>query len=173
MQALLDARPGRSPWPGRRDYALVAGAIEAGLRLSEIVNPTVSAVTLALRPTFASLEKAANKVARSSPLRPPRSCANGWESAEAQGQEGLVPTRRGRPLLERSRCLWTSTPSRPLGNAVSDQQTRHAPRAPPYQLDALTSSGRRHPRDRPVPRPCLGHESTKSTEIYPGRRRRA
>ena len=85
---------------------------------------------------------------------------------ERQGQprEPLFPTRRGGPLTPKA-VAWLldkhiASATRTL--PVACRQARHPARAPSHQRDAAARRERRHLTIAL----WLGHESTKSTEIY-------
>lgn len=96
-QALIDA-PDRTRWEGRRDHAMLALAIQAGLRVSELIGLNCGDVALS---TGAHIRcEGKGRKQRSVPLTAPAHTVLSVWLAERTGhpQDPLFPTRTGRRL---------------------------------------------------------------------------
>ena len=82
IDALL-AAPDRASWLGRRDHAMLLVAIQTGVRVSELLNLTIGAVTLTTGPHLRVRGKGDKERSAYSPRRPSRSCAHGFVNAKA------------------------------------------------------------------------------------------
>jgi site-specific recombinase XerD len=96
-EALL-AAPDRSRWIGRRDYALLAVAIQTGLRVSELCGLRCQDVQLGAGANLHCHGKGRRE--RCTPLMPPTAKLLAAWMHERAGQPGdpLFPTRQGRAL---------------------------------------------------------------------------
>jgi integrase/recombinase XerD len=162
-EALL-AAPDRSTWLGRRDHAMLLVGIQTGVRVSELVNLTIDAVSLSTGAHLRVTGKATRNAARSSPARPSRSCANGSANVTASRRSRCSrPAAASRSPPERSSYGSTSTPRPPHAGA------------PTLNTKRVTSHVLRHTNamllraenvDIYTIALWLGHASIKSTEIY-------
>jgi integrase/recombinase XerD len=97
IDALL-ASPDRTTWIGRRDHALLAVAVQTGLRVSELIGLTCQDVSLR---TGAHLRcQGKGRKERHTPLTPATAAVLRVWLQERQGQatDALFPTSRGGPL---------------------------------------------------------------------------
>ena len=126
-EALL-AAPDRTRWVGRRDHALLALAIQTGLRVSELTGLTHSDVHLGSGPHVRCLGKGRKE--RCTPLTPQVTrVLRAWlhERGGAPG-DPLFPTSRGQPL-SRDAVEQLAHPARrprPRHCPVTAGQDRHA-----------------------------------------------
>lgn len=97
VRALL-AAPNPSRWEGRRDRALLALAVQTGLRVSEITGLTLSDVTLGAHPMLTCNGKGRKQ--RAVPISPPVAAiiANWVKERGGAPDDPLFPTRSGRHL---------------------------------------------------------------------------
>ena len=163
MQALLNA-PNCSTWIGRRDHAILAIALQTGLRASELIN---------LKCCDIVLEKGAHvrcegkgRKRRATPLRRETAIVMKNWLRERQGSDHapLFPTMRGdkmsRDALEHlvKRHIKTASKSCPslIGKRVSPHVLRHS-----TAMDLL-----HHGIDQAVIALWLGHESIETTQVY-------
>jgi integrase/recombinase XerD len=163
IDALLEA-PDRTTWLGRRDHAMILVAIQTGVRVSELVNLTISAVSLTTGAHLKVLGKGRKE--RSAILTTETvAVLREWlREREGHPHEPLFPTRRGGPLTPRAFALLldkhTATAARVCPSLTTKRVTPHVLRHTNAMLlraenvDILTIAL------------WLGHESTKSTEIY-------
>jgi integrase/recombinase XerD len=163
IDALLEA-PDRSTWLGRRDHAMILVAIQTGVRVSELVNLTISTVTLT---TGAHLKVSGKGRKERSAILTTETVAilREWLcEREGHPHEPTFPTRRGGPLTPRAFALLldkhTATAARACPSLMTKRVTPHVLRHTNAMLlraenvDILTIAL------------WLGHASTKSTEIY-------
>ena len=163
IDALLQA-PDRTTWLGRRDHAMILVAIQTGVRVSELVNLTISAVTLTTGAHLKLLGKGRKE--RSAILTAETvAVLREWlREREGHPHEPTFPTRRGGPLTPRAFALLldkhTATAARACPSLTTKRVTPHVLRHTNAMLlraenvDILTIAL------------WLGHASTKSTEIY-------
>jgi len=97
VEALL-AAPARTTWTGRRDYALLALAVQTGLRVSELIALRQADVHLGVGPHVSCLGK--GRKHRITPLTAPVvAVLRNWLAGRAGQDHGpLFPTRTGRTL---------------------------------------------------------------------------
>jgi site-specific recombinase XerD len=161
--ALLTA-PDTSRWIGRRDHALLAVAIQTGLRVSELTGLRCQDVSLGRGAHLSCTGKGRKQ--RCTPLtRQTGSILQAW-LRERRGQPGepLFVTSRGQPLSR---------------DAVALLITRHAATAsqscPSLQAKTITPHTLRHTAamrllhagvDTSVIALWLGHEKTDTVQIY-------
>jgi site-specific recombinase XerD len=69
IDALLDA-PDRTTWLGRRDHAMLLTAIQTGMRVSELVNLTITSLSLGTGAHLQVTGKRAKNAAPCSPAKP-------------------------------------------------------------------------------------------------------
>jgi len=158
------AAPNRASWLGRRDHAMLLVAIQTGVRVSELVNLTIGAVTIT---TGAHLRVQGKGGKERSAVLTAETVAvlRAW-LRERQGQphEPLFPTRRGGPMTSRAFEL-----------RLDQHVATAARRCPTLQTKRITPHTLRHSNamllraekvDLYTIALWLGHASTKSTEIY-------
>ena len=163
IDALLEA-PDRTTWLGRRDHAMILVAIQTGVRVSELVNLTIAAVTLTTGAHLKVLGKGRKE--RSAILTAETvAVLREWlREREGHPHEPTFPTRRGGSLTPRAFALLldkhTATAVRACPSLTTKRVTPHVLRHTNAMLlraenvDILTIAL------------WLGHASTKSTEIY-------
>jgi integrase/recombinase XerD len=163
IKALL-AAPDRSTWLGRRDHALLLTAIQTGLRVSELASITIGDVSLATGAHCRVLGKGRKE--RCAPLTTETVTVLRTWLTERQGQqhEPLFPTRRGGALSPKAiawlldKHVLTAAGHCPslTGKRVTPHVLRHtnAMLLRARDIDILTIAL------------WLGHESTRSTEVY-------
>jgi integrase/recombinase XerD len=163
IKALL-AAPDRTTWIGRRDHALLALAIQTGLRVSELTSLDRGDVTLGAGSCVRCLGK--GRKARQTPLtNSTQKVLRAW-LRERSG-------RPGDPLFA------TSTGARLTRDAIARRITKHATtaarRCPSLQTKQLTPHVLRHTSamqllhagvDTTLIALWLGHEDVRSTQIY-------
>ena len=163
ISALL-AAPGQATWTGRRDHALLAVAIQTGLRASELTSLTISDVHLGTGAHISCLGKGRRQ--RITPLTAGTvTILRAW-LAERGGQPGdpLFPTRQGTPLSR---------------DALERRVTRHAAVAaqacPAVAEKKISPHVMRHSAamrllnagvDTTVIALWLGHAGVATTQIY-------
>jgi integrase/recombinase XerD len=163
IRALLRA-PDRTTWLGRRDHALLLVAIQTGLRVSELVNLTVSAVTLSTGANVRVTGKGRKQRCAILTAETATVLREWLRERQGNAQEALFPTRRGGPLTPRAVALrldkHTAAAARDCPSLANKRVTPHTLRHTNAMLlraqdvDILTIAL------------WLGHESTRSTEIY-------
>ena len=152
-EALL-AAPDRSRWTGRRDHALLAVAIQTGLRVSELTALTRADVHLGSGAHVRCTGKGRKE--RCTPLTAQVVRAlRAWLGERGGGpQDPLFPTSRGQPL-SRDAVRAARHPARhdrASGMPRPRQQDRFAPCAAAYRSHAVAARRRRHHRDRALAR---------------------
>lgn len=176
IQALLEA-PDRTTWLGRRDHALLLVAIQTGLRVSELVNLTIAAVSLGTGANVRVTGKGRKE--RCAVLTAETAAVlRGWlrERGVRHTTRCSRPAEGGRSPPERSRCCSTSTPPplRPSARRLQPNASRRTcsgiPTPCSYGLRTLTSSpslfgsGTRAPsRPRSTSTPTTGSSSRRSS----------
>lgn len=163
IDALLNA-PDRSRWEGRRDHALLAVAVQTGLRVSELIGLNRGDVQLGPGASVRCHGKARKE--RATPLTTSTAAVLRVWLTERAGQpvDPLFPTRTGRRLsrdaVERRVTKHTATAAqrRPslLGKRLSPHVLRHT--AAMQLLHAGV--------DATVISLWLGHEDVRSTQVY-------
>jgi integrase/recombinase XerD len=163
VDALL-AAPDRSRWFGRRDHALMALAIQTGLRVSELTGLTCSDVHLGTGPHVRTVGKGRKQ--RATPLTTQLvQTLRGWlDEHDGAPDDPLFPTSRGRRLstdavaLIITRHVDTATPACPTltSKNVTPHVLRHtaAMRLLHAGVDTSTIAL------------WLGHEQLDTTQIY-------
>ncbi len=163
IDALL-AAPDRATWLGRRDHAMLLTAIQTGVRVSELVNLTIASLTLGTGAHLRVLGKGRKE--RSVVLtRETVTILDPWlRERKGEPHEPLFPTSRGGSLTPRAFAV------------LLDKLTARAAReCPSLQAKRVTPHTLRHTNamllraenvDIYTIALWLGHESTKSTEIY-------
>jgi integrase/recombinase XerD len=161
--ALL-AAPDRSRWVGRRDHALLAVAIQTGLRVSELTALTRADVHLGTGPHVRCTGKGRKE--RCTPLTTQVARAlRAWLDERGGGPgDSLFPTSRGQPLsrdaveLLVTRHTTTAQAACPTlaGKTVSPHVLRHT------AAMSLLHAG----NDITVIALWLGHEHSETAQIY-------
>ena len=163
IKALLRA-PDRTTWLGRRDHALLLVAIQTGLRVSELASLQIGDVSLNTGAHCRVIGK--GRKTRSAPLTAETVAVLRTWLAERQGDahEPLFPTRRGGPLTPKA-IAWLL--DKHTANAANDRPSLRDKRVTPHVL-RHTNAMLLRARDVDILTIALwlGHESTKSTEIY-------
>jgi site-specific recombinase XerD len=163
IKALL-AAPDRSRWLGRRDHALLLTAIQTGLRVSELCALRVCDVSLSTGAHCRVTGK--GRKARVAMLTSETVAALREWCKERNGHDNdpLFPTRRGGPLTPKA-IAWL----------LDKHIATAAARCPSLQNKRVTPHVLRHTNamllraeniDIHTIALWLGHESTKSTEVY-------
>ena len=161
--AMLSA-PDRSTWVGRRDHALLAVALQTGLRASELINRQRGDVALG---TGAHVRcEGKGRKQRATPLR--RETVQILEAwlTERPGDacSPLFPTTRGAKL---SRDALELIVRRHTQAAAESCPSLLAKRISPHVLRHSTAMELlRHGVDQAVIALWLGHESVETTQIY-------
>ena len=163
VDALL-AAPARSTWTGRRDHALLALAVQTGLRVSELIALRTADVHLGTGPHVSCLGKGRKR--RVTPLTAAVvATLRGW-LAERRGPETspVFPTRTGTPLsrdaLERRLRIYVATAGRTCPSLREKTITLHVLRHTAAMR--LLHAG----VDTAVIALWLGHEQVETTQIY-------
>jgi integrase/recombinase XerD len=163
IKALL-AAPDRGSWRGRRDHALLHTTIQTGVRVSELVALRVGDVSLGTGARLVVTGKGGKE--RCSALTGETvSVLREWMRERAgRSHDPLFPTRRGEMLSTRAVALMldkhVATAARCCPSLSRKRVTPHVLRHTnamllrAENLDTLTIARR------------LGHESTRSTEVY-------
>ena len=163
IAALLRA-PDCTTWLGRRDHALLLLAVQTGLRVSEIVSITISAVTLGTGANIRVIGKG-RKTRCAILTRETAAVRRGWlrERAGSAG-DPLFPTRTGTALTTRAVALLLD---KHIAVAARECRSLSSKRVTPHVLRHTNAMLlRAQDIDILTIALWLGHESTKSTEIY-------
>jgi site-specific recombinase XerD len=154
VDALLAACD-QAAWTGRRDHAMLALTIQAGLRISELAGLVCQDITLAAGANVHTIGKGRKE--RRTPLTPPtKATLNAWLRERAGAPEDpLFPDdHRQAPQPRRDR----TAPRPPRGRRrpdlpVNHHQAGHDAHAAAHRRDAPPARRQRHHRDRPLARP--------------------
>ncbi len=163
IDALLDA-PNRATWLGRRDHAMLLTAIETGVRVSELVNLTIANLLLGTGAHLRVLGKGRKE--RSAVLtRETVAVLDPWlRERKGELHEALFATRRGGPLTARA---FAALLDKHTATAAQACPSLHAKRVTPHTLRHTNAMLLRAENvDIYTIALWLGHQSTKSTEIY-------
>jgi integrase/recombinase XerD len=163
IDALLQA-PDRTTWLGRRDHAMLLTAIQTGVRVSELVNLTIANLSLGTGAHLRVLGKGRKE--RSAVLtRETVTVLEPWlRERKDEPHEPVFPTRRGGPLTPRAFAVLLDKHTTTAAQACSSLQTK---RVTPHTLRHTNAMLLRAEKvDIYTIALWLGHESTKSTEIY-------
>lgn len=163
VEALL-AAPDRSTWLGRRDHALLATAVQTGLRVSELCGLRCHDIVLGTGAHVRCLGK--GRKHRCTPLdRHTVAVLRVWLTELAHvGDQPLFPTRRGDPLQPDS-----------VGDLIDRHVTTARQHCPAWTINKVTPHTLRHTAamtllaagvDTNVIAMWLGHEHTQTTQIY-------
>jgi len=163
MQALLNA-PDCSTWIGRRDHAILAIALQTGLRASELVNLQCCDIVLETGAHVRCVGK--GRKHRATPLRRETVAAmkNWIKERSGTDQDPLFPTMRGgkmsRDALEhvvkRHTIIAAKSCSSLIRKRISPHVLRHS-----TAMNLL-----HHGIDQAVIALWLGHESIETTQMY-------
>jgi integrase/recombinase XerD len=163
LDALL-AAVDKATWLGRRDHALLALAVQTGLRVSEITALRVDDLAFGVGAHVRCRGKGRKE--RSTPLTPSIvTILRSWLSeTRATGSDLIFPSRRGTQL---SRDAVERLVARHAARAAEACPTLSRKRVTPHTLRhstavALLQSG----VDRAVIALWLGHESVETTQMY-------
>jgi site-specific recombinase XerD len=163
VDALL-AAPARMTWTGRRDHALLALAVQTGLRVSELIALRKADVHLGVGPHVSCLGK--GRKHRVTPLTAPVvAVLRSWMVERAgHANEPLFPTRTGRTLsrdaLEHRLRTYVATAIRTCPSLSEKTITLHVLRHTAAMR--LLHAG----VDTSVIALWLGHEQVDTTQIY-------
>lgn len=163
IKALLHG-PDRGSWLGRRDHALMLLAILTGVRVTELVTPTVGQVSLATGAHIKVTGKGRKR--RTITLTPEAVAAlRGWlKERQGQPEDPVFPTRRGTPL---SRDAVELLVAKHAAAAASEYPSLAEKRVTPHTLRHTNAMLLRAGNiDIATIALWLGHESTKTTRIY-------
>ncbi len=163
VNALL-AAPDRTRWIGRRDHALLAVAVQTGLRVSELTALQCQDAQLGTGAHIRCTGKGRKE--RCTPLTTQSAAVLRVWMRERAGQptDPLFPTSRGRPLTRDAVALLLVKYAR---SAAQNCPTLHNKTISPHAL--RHSAAMRLLRagvDTTVIALWLGHQSLRSTEIY-------
>lgn len=163
IDALL-ASPDRTRWTGRRDHALLAVAIQTGLRVSELIGLTCQDVSLR---TGAHLRcQGKGRKERCTPLTAATAAVLRVWLQERQGQatDPLFPTSRGGPL---SRDAVEHLLAKYAAQAEPTCPSLRGKRLSPHMLRHTSAMQLLHAGvDTSVIALWLGHETVRTTQIY-------
>lgn len=163
INALL-AAPNRNTWTGRRDHALLAVAVQTGLRASELTSLTIHDAHLGTGAHISCLGKGRKQ--RITPLTVETiAMLKTWlDERGGRPADPLFPTRRGtalsRDALERRVTTHTSTAARSCPTLREKKVAPHVLRHSAAMR--LLNAG----VDTTVIALWLGHESVATTQIY-------
>jgi integrase/recombinase XerD len=161
--ALL-AVPDQHTWTGRRDHAMLALAIQTGLRVSELTGLTVGDLHLGTGPHVSCHGKGRKQ--RITPLTPATVAAiRAWLIERgAATAEPLFPTRRGtaltRDAVERRLAKYANAAAAHCASLTAKKVSPHVLRHSAAM--ALLAAG----VDTTVIALWLGHENVATTQIY-------
>ena len=160
----LVASPHHDTWHGRRDHAILAVALQTGLRASELTGLRNQDVELRTGAHLRCWGKGRKQ--RATPLRPRTvSLLRSWMKACAgRPEDPLFPTRRGTPL---SRDALAALVAKHGAVAAQHESSLTAKKVTPHVLRhscamALLRGG----VDRSVLALWLGHEQVETTSMY-------
>lgn len=163
IKALLKA-PDRNTWLGRRDHALLLLTIQTGLRVSELCSLRLRDVSLSTGAHCRVIGK--GRKARAAMLTSETVAILRQWLRERKGEpdDPLFPTRRGGPLTPKA-VAWlldkhTATAAHRCPSLASKRITPHTLRHTNAMLLRAENV------DIHTIALWLGHESTKSTEVY-------
>jgi site-specific recombinase XerD len=158
------ASPDQQTWTGRRDHAMLAVAVQTGLRVSELTGLRNQDVEL--RPGAHVRCWGKGRKERATPLRP-RTVAvlRAWMKERAgDPDDPLFPTRRGTRL---STDAVQALVEKHAATAASRQPSLRDKSVTPHVLrHSCAMALRRGGVDRAVIALWLGHEQVKTTDIY-------
>jgi integrase/recombinase XerD len=160
----LVASPRNDTWHGRRDHAILAVALQTGLRASELTGLRNQDVELRTGAHLRCWGKGRKQ--RATPLRPRTvSVLRTWmKQCAGRPEDPLFPTRRGTPL---SRDALAALVAKHAAVAAQRESSLAAKKVTPHVLRhscamALLRGG----VDRSVLALWLGHEQVETTSMY-------
>lgn len=161
--ALLSS-PDRDTWWGRRDHALLAVALQTGLRASELTSLTNQDVELRTGPHLRCWGKGRKE--RATPLRPrTASVLRTWMAERAgQPEDPLFPTRQGTPLSRDALAALVAKHATAAAQSESSLATKNI--TPHVLRHSCAMSLLRGGVDRSVLALWLGHEQAETVSIY-------
>jgi integrase/recombinase XerD len=163
IKALLRA-PDRTTWLGRRDHALLLTAIQTGLRVSELASLRIGDISLGTGAHCRVIGKGRKERCATLTAETIAVLRTWLDECPGHSEEPLFPSRRGGPLSPKAIAYLldkhTTTAARRCRSLRAKRVTPHVLRHTNAMLlrardiDILTIAL------------WLGHQSTKSTEIY-------
>lgn len=163
IKALLKA-PDRSSWLGRRDHALLLVMIQTGVRVSELCALRICDVSLSTGAHCRVIGK--GRKARVAMLTTETiATLREWcKERKGHDHDPLFPTRRGGPLTPKA-IAWLL--DKHTSTAAAECPSLHDKRVTPHVLRHTNAMLLRAENiDIHTIALWLGHESTKSTEVY-------
>jgi len=163
VDALL-AAPDRTRWVGRRDHALLALAIQTGLRVSELAGLRCRDVELSTGPHVRCLGKGRKN--RSTPLTAATvTILDRWmRERDGAAPDPLFPTSRGNQLSRDAIALLVTRHAR---TATATCPTLKNKNISPHVLRHTCAMALLHSGvDPTVIALWLGHEQTRTTDLY-------
>jgi integrase/recombinase XerD len=163
VDALL-AAPNRSTWIGRRDHALLALAVQTGLRAAELTGLTCADVVVGVAAHVRCRGK--GRKHRSTPLSTQTQAVLRPWLKERRGQptDPLFPSLRGGPLSHDALAHLLATHLHTAGHRCP---TLRAKNVTPHTLRHTCAMNLlQHGVDTTVIALWLGHATTKTTQIY-------
>ena len=163
VDALLAACD-QAAWTGRRDHAMLALTIQAGLRISELAGLVCQDITLAAGANVHTIGKGRKE--RRTPLTPPtKATLNAWLRERAGAPEDpLFPTITGKRLsrdaIERRLAIHLATAAASCPSIKTKHITMHTLRHTAAMRLLLAGN------DVTVIALWLGHEQISTTNIY-------
>jgi site-specific recombinase XerD len=158
------AAPNRDRWTGRRDHALLAVAIQTGLRVSELTGLRCQDIELGTGKSVQCLGKGRKQ--RCTPLTTQTARVLRVWMQERQGQPGdpLFPTSRGRSLSRDAVALLVN---KYTGIATRDCPSLQGKNVSPHTLRHTCAMNLlRSGVDEITIALWLGHQNLRSVEIY-------
>jgi integrase/recombinase XerD len=158
------ASPDQATWTGRRDHAMLAVAVQTGLRVSELTGLRNQDVELRTGAHVRCWGKGRKE--RATPLRPRTvSVLHVWMKERAgDPDDPLFPTRRGTRL---STDAVEALVDKHAATAASRQPSLRDKNVTPHVLrHSCAMALRRGGVDRAVIALWLGHEQVETTDIY-------
>ena len=163
IKALLRA-PDRTTWLGRRDHALLLTAIQTGLRVSELTSLRVGDVRLGTGASARTTGKGRRERSATLTHETVAVLSEWLRERRDKPDDPLFPSRRGGPLSPDT-----------VGELVAKHAATAAHECPSLKTKRVTPHVLRHTNamllraknvDIYTIALLLGHQSTKSTEIY-------
>ncbi len=147
---------------GRRDHAMLALAIQAGLRVSELTSLTCDSIRIQAGPHVHCTGKGRKE--RDTPLLPAVARILKTWLAERDGEPGRAavprPVRAATVPRRRRAAREALPPAGVRRLPVPGRQARDRPHPETLGRHALAARRRRHHRHRPVARPRVPHQHT-------------
>jgi integrase/recombinase XerD len=163
IKALLRA-PDRLTWLGRRDHALLLTAIQTGLRVSELAGLRIADVSLDTGAHCRVIAKGRKERCAMLTAETVAVLRTWLHERQGQPEQALFPSRRGGPLTPKAIAYRLDKHTSAAACRCRSLQTK---RVTPHVL-RHTNAMLLRARDVDIFTIALwlGHESTKSTEIY-------